>query len=141
MSVKESPYVEEEEDVMVHLSVRDIKPAKEEVRILKLVLSVDDRSNKETCSTSVHSWSGTGKCGRMKICSGARQHAPTIEVILGENNPSWKSLGGDAARMMAPEIIENERVEEFNPRSVRAKKKSFTPRYAPGEDYLCPNFS
>ena len=58
MSVKESPYVEEEvKDVMVHLYSNARQSAgsttTKEVRILKLVLRPTTRSNKETCSNKV----------------------------------------------------------------------------------------
>lgn len=116
MSVKESPYVEEEvKDVMVHLysKMRDTvgRQQPKEVRILKLVLSVDDpieqRNMLEQAFTPGPELENVDGNEDMLWCT-PENMLQTIEVILEAREQSVlkTSLGGDAARMMAPEIIE-----------------------------------
>jgi hypothetical protein len=116
MSVKESPYVEEEvKDVMVHLysKMRDTvgRQQPKEVRILKLVLSVDDpieqRNMLEQAFTPGPELENVDGNEDMLWCT-PENMLQTIEVILRTREQSVvkTSLGGDAARMMTPEIIE-----------------------------------
>jgi len=116
MSVKESPYVEEEvKDVMVHLysKMRDTvgRQQPKEVRILKLVLSVDDpieqRNMLEQAFTPGPELENVDGNEDMLWCT-PENMLQTIEVILRAREQSVvkTSLGGDAARMMTPEIIE-----------------------------------
>ena len=116
MSVKESPYVEEEvKDVMVHLysKMRDTvgRQQPKEVRILKLVLSVDDpieqRNMLEQAFTPGPELENVDGNEDMLWCT-PENMLQTIQVILRTREQSVvkTSLGGDAARMMTPEIIE-----------------------------------
>ena len=116
MSVKESPYVEEEvKDVMVHLysKMRDTvgRQQPKEVRILKLVLSVDDpieqRNMLEQAFTPGPELENVDGNEDMLWCA-PESMLQTIDVILKTREQSVvkTSLGGDAARMMTPEVIE-----------------------------------
>jgi hypothetical protein len=115
MSVKESPFVEEEvKDVMVHLytKMRDTvgRQQPKEVRILKLILSIDDpieqRNMLEQAFTPGPELEDVG--GDDMLWCSPENLLQTVDVILKtrERAVVKQSLGGDAARMMTPEIIE-----------------------------------